>query len=107
MDILRWSVYWYLTKRVKDIEWEDDPNIQNIDIFFVDILWVGKKMGLQREGFWIVEFLRRMFPKSKIVIYSEEMVRSDPAYSLADLVMSKDSDWYEFSKNIEMLIKKM
>lgn len=107
VDLLRSSGYQYNTRRVKDIEGPNDPNLQGVDIFFVDIQGVGKKMRLDRQGFWLVEFLKQLLPKSKVVIYSEENIPSDPAYRLADEVMQKESDGYEFSRVIDRLITEL
>jgi len=58
---------WTQTKRVKDIENINHPDIQSSDIFFVDIQGVGRKLGFSDEGLGLARALKDTYP-SKIVM---------------------------------------
>jgi hypothetical protein len=102
VDILKKSG-WQNTKIVKDINSLDSADVQDTDIFFVDIQGVGKKLGFQDEGLGLADALKIKYPNKKIVIYSAENSgdRFHKALKNADDSLSKNADPYEFQQIIE------
>ncbi|MDY0194202.1 MAG: hypothetical protein RBR93_11875 [Aliarcobacter butzleri] len=102
VDILKTSG-WINTKITKDISSLDSADVQNTDIFFVDIQGVGKKLDFQDEGLGLADALKRKYPTKKIVIYSAENSgdRFHRALKNADDSLSKNADPYEFQQIIE------
>lgn len=96
----------YKTKKITDLIGMDDSNLITADIIFVDIRWVWRRLWLTDEWFWIVKLIREKFQSNKkIVIYSWEELRVNPAYKLADDALDKDSNLTEFKAAIDKLIE--
>lgn len=98
---------WTNTKIIKDINFLEQSEAMNADIFFVDIQGVGKAMQFKEEGLGLVIALKKLYPQKKLVIYSAEsgLDAFHPAFKVADDRISKDADPYEFIEVVERLSK--
>ena len=96
---------WMHTRIVKDINNLDSKEVQQTDIFFVDIQGVGKKLGFQDEGLGLANALKTKYPDKKVVIYSAE-TRGDrfhQALKNADDSLYKNAEPFQFQQTIENL----
>jgi len=94
---------WKNTKIIKDINNLHSNDIENTDIFFVDIQGVGKKLAFSDEGLGLANALKNEYPDKKVVIYSAENRgdRFHEALRKADDSLPKNADPYEFEQVIE------
>jgi hypothetical protein len=86
----------------KDITSLQAPEIIAADIIFVDIQGVGLKLGFKDQGLGLVHALKETYPNKKIVIYSAVQLQDPfkPAFRIADDMLSKNAEAYEFEKII-------
>lgn len=105
-DILKKSG-WTNTKRVRDIASMDDPEVSTSDLFFVDIQGVGRALQFADEGLGLAMALKKKFPDKKLIIYSAENQgdRFHRSLRIADGVLSKNADPYEFQEIVEQFYK--
>ena len=100
---------WTQAKRVKDVENLNHPEIQNIDIFFVDIQGVGRKLGFTDEGLGLARALKDMYPSKIVILYSAQTQgdRFDKTLSIVDDTIRKNADTYEFIRLTEQWSKEI
>ena len=94
---------WTNTKIIDDINSLDDFEITSTNLFFVDILGVGKSLGFKDEGLGLVEAIKEKYPDKKVVIYSAENEgdRFHKALNKVDSSLRKNADPYEFLRLVE------
>jgi len=104
VNILK-SAGWKNTRIIKDISNLDARDIQETDIFFVDIQGVGKKLLFQDEGLGLANALKNKYTDKKVVIYSAVSSgdRFHEALNKADGRLSKNADPFQFQQLIESL----
>ena len=98
---------WKNTKSIEDVDNLDSPQIKDTDIFFVDIRGVGLSMGFKDEGLGLSKALKEKYPNKKLIIYSSEThgERFHPAFRLADSLLPKNAEPYEFQVIVEQYSK--
>jgi hypothetical protein len=99
-----WSV-----KKVKDIMNIQDDDVQRAHIIFVDYKGVGKYLSENDQGIGIIKAIKTSYGNSKRVILYSGHNRFNLGLDLrvADNILSKNSDVYEFITIIEAEIKKI
>jgi len=99
-----WSV-----KKVKDIMNIQDDDVQRAHIIFVDYKGVGKHLSENDQGIGIIKAIKISYGSSKRVILYSGHNRFNLGLDLriADNILSKNSDVYEFITIIEAEIKKI
>lgn len=90
---------------VKDIRDLNAAEVQDTDIFFVDIQGVGLALGFSDEGLGIALALKSKYPNKKVVIYSAQTNgdRFHKALNKADASLPKNADPYQFVALVEDL----
>lgn len=100
---------WTQTKRIKDIDNLNHPEIQNIDIFFVDIQGVGRKLNFTDEGLGLARALKDTYPSKVVILYSAQTQgdRFDKTLTIVDDTIRKNADTYEFIRLTEQWSKEI
>ena len=100
---------WTQTKRIKDIDNMNHPDITGTDIFFVDIQGVGIKMRFDDEGLGLARALKNTFPAKVVILYSAQKDgdRFDKTLSIVDDKIRKNADTYEFVQITERWAKEI
>lgn len=108
IDILK-SSGWNNTKRIKDVDSLDQPDVREAHIMFVDIQGVGRKLRFHDEGLGLIVALKTKYPNKKVIAYSAEDQGQVQAFSdginMADSRMSKNADPYQFQFLVEKFSK--
>ena len=96
---------WKNTKWLSDIDNMDSQIVSEIDIFFVDIDGVGKKLNFKDQGLGLSLALKKKYPTKKVIIYSADPKRdiTNTALRECDGIISKNADSFEFTTLIENL----
>ncbi|MFL9690673.1 response regulator [Aeromonas veronii] len=99
---------WINTKILKDLNAIDQQDVKDADIIFVDIQGVGKSLDFRDEGLGLTIALKSKFPEKAVIIYSAEQNgdRFHDAIRVADSLLAKNSEPYEFEVLIEKYIRK-
>lgn len=94
---------WINTKIIKDVDNPDSDLVKNSHILFVDINGVGIKMGFNDEGLGLANYLKKKYPKKKVILYSTESGgnRFHEALRKVDDFLYKNADPSEFQEIIE------
>lgn len=97
---------WRNTKVIRDVTSLDSPDVQEADLFFVDIQGVGKALQFNDEGLGLAAALKKKYPEKKVVIYSAEPFgdRFHPAFRLADDQLPKNAEPYEFQQIVDQFL---
>lgn len=97
---------WRNTKVVRDVISLDSQDVQETDLFFVDIQGVGKALHFNDEGLGLALALKNKYPSKKLVIYSSEPRgdRFHQAFRVADDQLAKNAEPYEFQQIVEQLL---
>jgi hypothetical protein len=100
---------WINTKLIKDIKSLSIDDLVKAHIIFTDIRGVGKMLGFQDEGLGLAAAIKEKYPHKMLVIYSSEQAgnRFHKGFRLADDMLAKDAEPYEFISTIEQLAKKI
>ena len=98
---------WIHTKRIKDVDTLNQPEVKDSHIYFVDIEGVGKKLGFTDEGLGLSRALKETYPSKAVILYSaqREGDRFDKTLSIVDSTIRKNADSYEFIKLAEKFSK--
>jgi len=100
---------WKNTSWIKDVESISQTEVLDAHILFVDVQGVGKKMGFKDEGLGLIVALKRHYPNKKVIMYSAEnkghVDTFHEAANLADALLRKTADHYEFQTTLERLAK--
>jgi hypothetical protein len=96
---------WVHTKIIRDIKSLASPDVEEADIFFVDIQGVGKLLNFANEGLGLALAIKNKYPKKKVVIYSAQTSgdRFNEALRKADDFLAKNAEPYEFITVVERL----
>jgi hypothetical protein len=94
---------WQHTSLIKDVKDLDQKEIVEADILFVDIQGVGVQLGFADEGLGVAQAIKERNPSKKVVIYSAQThgERLHNALSMADSLLKKNADPYEFIQLVE------
>ena len=94
---------WLHTSLIKDVKDLDQKEVVESDILFVDIQGVGVALGFADEGLGVAEAIKKRNPQKKVVIYSAQAQgeRLHSALSMADSLLKKNADPYEFIQLVE------
>lgn len=97
---------WRNTKVIRDVTSLDSQDVQETDLFFVDIQGVGKALHFKDEGLGLALALKKKYPAKKLVIYSSEPRgdRFHQAFRFADDQLAKNAEPYEFQQAVEQLL---
>jgi hypothetical protein len=100
---------WTQAKRIKDVDNLNHPDIQNTDIFFVDIQGVGRKLNFIDEGLGLARALKETYPSKIVILYSAQTQgdRFDKTLSIVDDTIRKNADTYEFIRLTEQWSKEI
>ena len=94
---------WQHTSLIKDVKDLDQKEITESDILFVDIQGVGAALSFADEGLGVALAIKKRNPQKKVVIYSAQAhgERLHTALSMADSLLKKNADPYEFIQLVE------
>ena len=97
---------WKSTKLITDIKDTDRNDINETDIFFIDIHDVGRKLTPKDEGLGLAGLLKDKYPSKKVVIYSADPDgdRSHPALQKVDGFLRKSAEPSEFIRLMERFV---
>ena len=103
IDILKRNG-WKNVKRIPDVQDIDNEDIARAHLLFVDIHGVANDL-FKDEGLGLIRELKEKYPYKKYVIYTAESSgdRLKKELYLADKVLRKNADAYEFQKTAEEL----
>lgn len=100
---------WLNTKLIKDLKSLSTDELLRSQIIFTDIRGVGKLLGFQDEGLGLAAAIKEKFPEKMVVIYSSEQSgnRFHKGFRLADDMLAKNAEPYEFISTIEQMTEKL
>ena len=100
---------WLNTRLIKDLKSLSLDDLLKSQIIFTDIRGVGKMLGFQDEGLGLAVAIKEKFPEKMVVIYSSEQSgnRFHKGFRLADDMLAKNAEPYEFISTIEHLTEKL
>jgi DNA-binding NarL/FixJ family response regulator len=91
---------WQNVAVIADVRRLDQEELVAADIIFCDVQGVGQKLSFAGEGLGLAKAIKQKYPDKKIVIYSA-ITGHDPfsdGFRLADDMLSKNAEFYEFEK---------
>lgn len=94
---------WINTQCIPDIQNIDDQVLLDSDIVFVDVQGVGRDLNFKDEGLGLASWIKKRYPRKKVVIYSAvtKGERFHEALRIADDSLDKNADPYEFLSLVE------
>lgn len=98
---------WKNTKIIKDCKNLNSQDIQETDVFFVDINGVGVELNFTDQGLGLAAAIKKKYPAKKVVIYSAEKTGNQfhEAWKIIDDRLPKEADPYQFENTLENLLE--
>jgi hypothetical protein len=93
-------------------KWNDVKNLPKIesgfyDLLLLDLQGVGRAVAGADEGLGVLKHLKSVRPFQLVLAYSnaEFQVRYQPFFQLADGVLQKTADYFEFKREVDALLR--
>lgn len=98
----------YSIEHWKDIKSLPSLEKGDFDIILLDIQGVGKKQSAQDQGFGILKHLHQVCPAQIVVAYSNAdwSLKYQEFFRMADAVLAKSSDYVDFKRVVDELLRK-